>query len=284
MTEHCSICGQDQWLPRPGRLRDAPDVGVVQCGECGVVVPEQEHPITIDYTSGSMFPGGPPDFAALRARGLTDSTRRIDTLGSSIHGKTVLDVGCGAGGFLSLLDNGVANLGIEVDAAARAYCLASGLEVAGDLEEIPGYRRAEVQVLTLFHVLEHIPDPEPFLQSLLTSLPEVEQIIIEVPSAEDPLLTLLFNEPFSRFTYWSHHSHLHTQRSLTHVLSKVSSNVHVQRVQRYGLPNHLGWLREGQPGGDVRYPWAADPALDDPYRAALLAQGCSDTLWATVSR
>ncbi len=282
MSRRCPICSADDWSPRVGALRDAPDIGVVQCVRCGVVIPEREPAVAIDYASGSMFGAAVPNFDALRQGGATDNKRRVAALREVVDQRPLIDLGCGAGGFLSLVGSGTPKFGVELDQESRQYCLDEGLKVYRTLDEIPEHTREEIQVLTLFHVLEHSSDPRGFLEQALAQLPAVDVVVIEVPCSEDPLLNVVFSEPFAHYTYWSHHCHLHSLASLRLTLGSVLSEVHVERVQRYGLANHLGWLTQGGPGGDTRFAWASGTEVDLRYRESLIDLGYSDTLWATA--
>ena len=178
--------------------------------------------------------------------------------------------------------NGVQAFGIEPDQAAREFLIAENLSVWSDLAQMPGLKRREVRVVTMFHVLEHLRDPRLFLRDAIETLPNARLFVIEVPCAEDPLLTLYGCEAFSRFTYWSHHEQLHSKRSLESLLGELSDTVEVSRLQRYGLGNHLGWLSRGKPGGQVEMAWLEGSPADAYYRLRVVGQGFCDTLWAVV--
>ena len=49
------------------------------------------------------------------------------------------------------------------------------------------------------------------------------QIIVEVPNADDALLTLYECEPFSHFTYWSCHLFLYTAKTLQMLFDQITS-------------------------------------------------------------
>jgi len=70
----------------------------------------------------------------------------------------VLDVGCGAGYFLSVLkDNNVCCKGIEVASHLVKYCQDKGLNVCAN--ELSEELDEEYDVITMFDVLEHLSDP-----------------------------------------------------------------------------------------------------------------------------
>ena len=102
----------------------------------------------------------------------------------------------------------------------------------------------------MFHVLEHILDPKSILSELSDMLADDGQIIVEVPNADDALLTLYDNEPFSNFTYWSCHLFLYTAKTLQMLFDQMNLKAnYIKQIQRYPLSNHLHWLSNGTQGG-----------------------------------
>ena len=68
-------------------------------------------------------------------------------------------------------------------------------------------------VITLFHVLEHLHDPRETLVSLKSHLQPQEKILIEVPNTDESLLKLYKNKGFVEF-YWSCHLYVFTVKTL----------------------------------------------------------------------
>ena len=92
----------------------------------------------------------------------------------------VLDVGCGTGDFLAFLqEKGYSAAGVEVSPNARTLAEAKGLKVADKLNDIPA--QAQFQVITLWHVLEHVPDPRHTLEQLYARCTEDALLVIAVP-------------------------------------------------------------------------------------------------------
>jgi len=59
------------------------------------------------------------------------------------------------------------------------------------------------------------------------------QIIVEVPNADDELLTFYNNEPFSNFTYWSCHLFLYTAKTLQMLFAQRNLKVnYIKKIQR----------------------------------------------------
>lgn len=91
-----------------------------------------------------------------------------------------LDVGCGTGDFLSYLQSqGYSTVGVEVSPEARTIALGKGVQVLPTLEEVPC--EPTFQVITLWHVLEHVPDPRRTLEQLLERLVPGGLLVVAVP-------------------------------------------------------------------------------------------------------
>lgn len=94
--------------------------------------------------------------------------------------ESIVDVGCDRGGFLDEARRlGYRVQGVEPSLAAGEYARLTGLPVASSLQEID----QRFDVLTLWHVLEHIPAPMPFLQECRRVLAPEGGIAIRVPAA-----------------------------------------------------------------------------------------------------
>jgi rubredoxin len=107
MSRACYVCGVTEWTTRVGSLRDAPSVGVVECSNCGLVVPAEVPPVVIDYAAGTMHGNAPIDWVGQREIGAEDNQRRAAEVRTLLDaGDSVLDVGCGSGGFIHELKRG----------------------------------------------------------------------------------------------------------------------------------------------------------------------------------
>lgn len=97
----------------------------------------------------------------------------------------VLDVGCGGGLFLRMLrERGARVVGLDVSVrAAAAAWKRHGLPVAcGTLEYAP-LAPESCAAVTLFHVLEHLWDPQVHLESAHALLRPAGRLIVQVPNA-----------------------------------------------------------------------------------------------------
>ncbi len=210
-----------------------------------------------------------------------DDQRRFDMLKTMFLNKRLLDFGCGASGFLRLAKDFAAEVtGVEPEARVRSH-YEGILNIGPSLESVgTGY-----DLITAFHVVEHLSDPRSSLSTLAQRLKPEGRMVVEVPSASDVLLTLYHCDAFKRFTYWSQHLFLFTASTLETLARQSGLRVvAMQFYQRYPISNHLYWLSKGKAGGHQQWAFLDTPALDSAYASALAAIGKTDTLIAHLER
>lgn len=172
---------------------------------------------------------------------LDDDTRRYNQLKQSFKNKEILDFGCGWGGFLNKIKNAKSINGVEL----RIECID---HIKNKLKKINIFNNINLitkkfDIITSFHVLEHVPYQISTLKMLKSKLKSNGKIIIEVPHAEDFLILQDELKEFKKFTFWSEHLILHTHNSLKKVLQQSGfKNIKIKYLQRYDLANHLGWF------------------------------------------
>jgi SAM-dependent methyltransferase len=281
----CYLCRGRSLEKVEGRVRDRPSLGILRCRRCGLVFLESFDHISDEYYSQEYTreSHAADDWRRKLAKCRADDQSRAAGLRPLVKGKSFLDVGCGAGGVLLALRGRARSLaGVEMQDSWRGKLNGAGIPTSRSLEELPPGR---FDVIGLFHVLEHVKDPLPFLRALKDRLAPGGRLVVEVPNAEDALLALYENAPFSRFTYWSPHLYLYTAPTLRTLLRRAGLKVRsLRHIQRYPLANHLLWLAKGEPGGHEKWPFLSSPALDAAYADILAARGQTDTLLATAGR
>lgn len=201
------------------------------------------------------------------------------------HG-TVLEVGAAEGGFLEILKRHRPELrlvAVEPDQDTRPARAALGVADYRDIESA-ALAGVVADVICLFHVFEHIPDPAKFIAEILSVLTQNGRVVMEVPSLDDPLLSLYGSAAYEAFYFQRQHPFVYSARSLSRVLEACGLRVVEMRpYQRYGLENHLTWLAKEKPGGDVRFAECFG-GLEPLYRAALEERGQTDTIFAVAER
>ena len=104
------------------------------------------------------------------------------------HIMSHLDIGCSAGELLLTMRQVQPNLvsaGVELSEAHRDWCIERGLAVYSSIEQLQATHASpqRFDLISLSHVLEHIPEPVEFLKTLSRDvLAPGGHILIEVPN------------------------------------------------------------------------------------------------------
>lgn len=277
------ICNKETIAPFYPRVRDSEDILVLKCQKSGVIFLSRSDHINISHYERSegfsYWCSQNRKQAALK--GFEDDHRRFAEFKSTICNKIWLDVGTGSGGILDLMSRyALDTICVEPQKQARECLMESGYEVYTSVDEIP---RTDIEIVTMFHVLEHLVDPIAALKNIRDKMKGDAKIIIEVPHANDFLISFLNIEAFKAFTFWSEHLILHTRQSLKAFLEAAGfHNVHIKGYQRYPLANHLYWLKEGKPGGHIYWNQLRTPELESAYANMVAALDKTDTLIANA--
>ncbi len=95
----------------------------------------------------------------------------------------LLDIGCGTGYFAAYMKNrNWTSIGIEADPDAKKYAEEKfGLKVFS-LDELPSFRASEFNVVTLWHVLEHLSSPKDVINEVSRILEKTGVCIIALPN------------------------------------------------------------------------------------------------------
>jgi SAM-dependent methyltransferase len=102
-------------------------------------------------------------------------------------GKPVLDLGCGPGVTVAhLRRRGLDCFGCDLARYQPVEpALADVLWLGQDVFALPRERRERFRVLLLLDVLEHLPEPEPFLERCLAELPALEHVLVTLPARQE---------------------------------------------------------------------------------------------------
>ena len=199
---------------------------------------------------------------------LEDANRRLYQFKKYLRKKNILDYGCSTGDFLAKINNTKNKFGVEVNISNINY-IRKHLPKINVKNNIRLFN-IKFDVITLFHVLEHLPYQVKTLKEIKTKLKSSGKLIIEVPHANDFLISKLNHEAFKNFTLWEQHLILHTEKSLKKILIKSGfKKVKIIFFQRYGLDNHLGWILDNKPGGHIRYKSIFSDKINKEYKSKL---------------
>jgi SAM-dependent methyltransferase len=173
---HCPLCRSGQEMHSMfAQLEDAGErLQYRICGRCGLVFQSPRmNQAALDrfymeqYRKTVQDSEGPTDkdlrVQAGRARALAQFVHR-DTAEIRRH----LDIGSSAGALLVRFrsDYGCESVGIEPGEAYRAYAAQKKLRVVPDLETLEAGGESAFDLVSMSHVLEHLPDPLAYLAHL----------------------------------------------------------------------------------------------------------------------
>ena len=117
-------------------------------------------------------------YQAIKRLSLQRKTSLVNNF--SMGNKTLLDFGAGTGDFLKATQKaGWLSKGIEPNKVARSRAEGKDVELLSSLKALP---KEKFQVITLWHVLEHLPDLEMQIIDILEHLEKEGTLIIAVPN------------------------------------------------------------------------------------------------------
>lgn len=243
MTATCVLCG----APCPRRF-EVKGYAIHRCARCDL---EFVHPtpapeaIEAVYASDYFEGGAYADyFAAERDLAERKARARLDALASlCVTQGTSVDLGCAAGYFVdAALQRGFDAYGVEPSARARAHCPASVASRVVERFDDPALP-ARFELVTLWDVLEHLPDPVDTMRSIRERLAPRGWLAVVVPAIGNVNTRLAPStwdqyKPPEHLWFWS-------LRSLTSLLAKHDFDV---------VRHDVAW---------ERYPRWVDPAGAD---------------------
>jgi 2-polyprenyl-3-methyl-5-hydroxy-6-metoxy-1,4-benzoquinol methylase len=214
---------------------------LVRCVSCGFVF----RPDLVDATQelyevgayqAREFASGYVADETLGERVRTAQTRLV-WLRDHVSGERLLDVGAAGGAFvLAAKRAGFDAWGIEPTPGFARYARETlGLDVRdGRIEEI-ALDPASLDVVTLWHVLEHVPEPLSKLEQLRTALRPHGHLVVEVPNMASVMARTMGTE-------WTHldpdvHASHFTPRTLRHLLERAG--FHVRYAETIGHSTYL---------------------------------------------
>jgi 2-polyprenyl-3-methyl-5-hydroxy-6-metoxy-1,4-benzoquinol methylase len=197
--------------------------------------------------------------------------------------KRVLEIGCSSGFMLApLKEQGLDVVGVEPSGGFGGFLKKSGVKVYESLEEVGAKEKDKFDIVMHFFVLEHVAAPLAFLKQGLALLNDKGVLVFEIPSRDDPLLTIYNIPAFQRF-YWSvAHNYYFNRQSLEYLLTKLDKQFEIVGEQRYDISNHMTWALEGKPGGQKRFSNSFTRDLERAYLESMIKTGHCDTLIARV--
>jgi len=194
-----------QYLPDAESLKHEKgvDLEVFQCSGCGLV---QLNSDPVPYYR-----------EVIRAAGVSEAMKEFHVKqfdgfvqNLSIKGRKVIEIGCGRGEYLSLIEkSGVDAYGLEYSEDSVKHCLENGLKVSkGFIENSKDkLNYAPFDAFIMLNYLEHLPDPNETLRGIYQNLIDGAVGLIEVPNFDMDLRDgLFYNFVFDHLFYFTQDS------------------------------------------------------------------------------
>ncbi len=256
ITMHCVLCENDNFKIITNVLRYDIPRKVVQCTNCSLISLENPTDDIMDY-SGPEYRSvyGPILGKKVSAKEMFDmqiqfQQERFEHVKSLLnHSSKVLEIGCSTGQFLHTIKEHVNEVvGIELDQShakfARENCNLNVYDRS--INETPILENY-FDVIFMFQVFEHIPNPIEFLSEYKKYLKPNGIIYIEVPNVNDALLSIYDMPSYQKFYFRLPHSYYYSELTLQKTLEKAGFNGTTKTIQEYTVFNHLHWLLTGNP-------------------------------------
>ena len=199
MTEinECPICGSiefKEYLNVKDHSISKESFSIKQCKKCGLRLssprPDDKdlpkYYESEDYVSHSDTKKGLINNLYHTVKQITIKQKEalIDSISS---GKDLLDIGCGTGDFLLYCKGkGWEVSGLEPDPNARKRAKEKGLIEVEDLPQFYELKADSYDVISMWHVLEHVADLNEYFKQLRLLLKENGHLVIAVPNPDSP--------------------------------------------------------------------------------------------------
>lgn len=188
---NCNLCGENDY--KTFKVF-SDNYKLVKCNNCGLVYlnprPKEEE-MSEEYNENyhvdkilQSLPSGEKEINDKINKNL-GRINEINKLKENINNRKILDIGCGAGFFLAgMKRSGWTVRGIEISDWAKNYAIEIlNLDVEYSSVEEADYRE-EFDVITMFHVLEHLPDPSDSLLKISKFLKKDGLLVIKGPNID----------------------------------------------------------------------------------------------------
>jgi len=281
----CEICNSELEVIYEGKVRHGkPGVltedskKVVKCKTCSVAYladykmdyEGDEYRELVNDNSGSQR------YYALHDK---EQVAKLDVINvEDLRGKSIADVGTGAGSFLDL----VSGFADKVIAVEPTMSFKEDLEAKGYIhyqygsEAVKEFKEG-LDYVTSFAVIEHVEDCENFLKDIYDMLKPGGTAIISTPNADDFHLDFI-GKDYQEFYYRSVHKWYFNREALTNLAKRIGFNeVDYQYKQRFDFSNFMHWLKDRKPTGLAKINTFKD--LDSSLQTVLERNGQSDYLY-----
>ncbi len=284
MFNKCYACNHTIFEKLEYTVSDMPELDIYRCKNCNLIFLENfDHIDENFYKEGKMnddyrvtIDSKCKDINTWIEETKLDDHRRFNFLKNDIRQKDILDFGSGNGGFLNLCSRHSKSIaGLELDQTIADLYKSRGIKLYTSMDQI----KDKYDIVTAFHVIEHLKDPIEYLRKIKNFLNTDGSVYLEFPNSQDALISYYKNKDFCNFTFWSCHLMLFNSENIDMIAQKAGYTVikNIQ-VQRYPISNHMFWLSQGKPGGHNIFSELNSVDLNDAYVKCLVENKMCDTV------
>lgn len=198
MTESFCDCKSEKWIysnikPKAWRSTQE-EFSLLICNKCGLIKTHPQIPKDqiSDYYSSHTYDSHKKKNSKLKFFDtLYHFAQKLNfrhkysiikrALYSNTKGHKLLDYGCGNGNFLEFVQEKFYSVkGVEFEKLMIEYCQSKGLDVKSEEEFF--LENEKYDVITLFHVLEHLYNPETYLRKFNSLMNHKGILVIALPN------------------------------------------------------------------------------------------------------
>ncbi|MGB8212832.1 MAG: class I SAM-dependent methyltransferase [Anaerolineales bacterium] len=236
IVQFCPLCGSDRSKFFERRLFHDREVVNRICLNCGLVY---QSPCMDEAEAATFYA---TEYRLLNEGSVTPTARNISVQRARAESMAVfvrpligqlachLDIGCSMGILLKRFEDAYHchSVGIEPGEAHRNQAIREGLAVYPSLEELEQNEHTRFDLVSLVHVLEHLPDPVRYLAHLRETLLDPEGwLLIEVPNL------------YAHDSFETAHLVAYSSHTLRQTLEKAGFEI--IRLEQHGRPRSA-WL------------------------------------------
>ena len=254
----CILCGEYEYVTVKEVLRGGGNaMHAVRCKKCGL---EQLFPLpSVEedeeyYDENAHDKGITPEFSIdeiyEKFKYQNESRiRYLEDFGAKKSWK-ILDMASGYGFFMQMMKSrGYEVEGVEISKDRLAVCYdkmadAKIYTINLLVEEVPKELCESYDLVTMFHLLEHITNPVLFLKRLKEFIKTDGYLVLELPNVDNLMMNA--SPQFNDFFYFRDHVAYYTPKLLKRVLEEAGYEIiQLKGNQLYGLTNHFNWIING---------------------------------------
>jgi len=293
-TKKCNLCGLRSFDLVKQKLRDDKShYKVFKCKGCKHIqlIPKPSTEDDKDFYDRNLQDKRRKkklDFEKLKDDNQFDTERHVRLITSLSKGTncSILDIGSGYGFFVnSLYERQFKDVtGIETSRERREIAQANSPVKILDCDiNDPDTNIGRFDIITIFHVLEHMANPIAFLKNVSKILKENGTLVCEVPNVNEMLLD--YCKEYNDFYWIRAHLNYFSEHTLRLSFEKAGfKGTKIVFEQRYGLINLCNWLTTGKP--QLEMPifdiCGGYGPIEEKYREWLKSIQRTDTLIAIV--